>query len=196
MLFDQRGRRKYLTQDERQRFISNALMREPDVKAFCIVLAFTGCRLSEALELTWGQVDSVAGEIVIRSLKKRRNDVYRPVPVPMVVLALINDGPPRLKNPNNRIWPWCRATGWKRVKEVLATAKIAGPYASPKGLRHGFAIAAIHSCVPLSLVQRWLGHSNIATTAIYTQVMGEEERALAKRIWRTTSWTAESSESS
>ena len=186
MLFDQRGRRKYLTPDERRSFIAQALQREADIRAFCIVIAMTGCRISEALQLTWAQVDVAASEIIIRSLKKRRRDVYRSVPVPEAVLALLRECSTRANNVNTRAWPWCRATGWKRVKEVLKAAEIAGAHATPKGLRHGFAVAAIHSGIPISLVQRWLGHSNIAMTAIYTAVMGNEEREIAHRLWRST----------
>lgn len=187
MLFDRRGRRKYLTPDERRRFIEVSCLQSSEIRAFCLTIAMTGCRLSEALELTWAQVDQIANEIVLRSLKKRRHDVYRPVPVPPFVLTSILDASPhREKSSHERIWPWCRATGWKRVKEVLHQACVAGGHASPKGLRHGFAAAAVLSGVPLSVVQRWLGHSNIATTAIYTGIVGEEERELAARLWRTT----------
>ncbi len=41
----------------------------------------------------------------------------------------------------------------------------------------------MRSGVPLDLVQRWLGHANIATTAIYTRVLGPEEREIAARMW-------------
>jgi integrase len=63
------------------------------------------------------------------------------------------------------------------VKEILASAGIARAQTSvTKG-------AAARICgIPLSLVQRWLGHSNIAMTAIYTAVMGDEERDLAERL--------------
>ena len=43
--------------------------------------------------------------------------------------------------------------------------------------------AAIQADVPLSLVQRWLGHADLATTAIYVDAVGGEERALAARMW-------------
>jgi integrase len=72
------------------------------------------------------------------------------------------------------------------VKHVMADAKIAdGPHATPKGLRHGFGIHAIRSGVPLNLVQRWLGHSSMTTTAIYLQAIGDEERTIAARMWST-----------
>ena len=187
MLFDRRGRRKYLTPEERNRFIRTALDQPSQVQAFCIMMAMTGCRISEALQLTWGQIDESSGEIVVRSLKKRHEDVYRSIPIPTTVLAVVR----RVANnaivlPDQRIWPWCRATGWKRIKEVLTAARVTGPHASPKGLRHGFAVAAIQSGVPLNLVQRWLGHADIATTAIYAAAIGDEERMLAERMWEAT----------
>ena len=39
--------------------------------------------------------------------------------------------------------------------------------------------------VPLNLVQRWLGHASMATTAIYLDALGEEEREIAARMWAT-----------
>jgi integrase len=35
----------------------------------------------------------------------------------------------------------------------------------------------------LNLVQRWLGHSSMTTTAIYLQAIGDEERTIAARMW-------------
>lgn len=33
------------------------------------------------------------------------------------------------------------------------------------------------------MVQRWLGHARIETTAIYAGALGEEERNLARKTW-------------
>jgi site-specific recombinase XerD len=52
-----------------------------------------------------------------------------------------------------------------------------------KGLRHSFGLHAIRSGVPLNLVQRWLGHASMNTTAIYLQAIGDEEREIAARMW-------------
>jgi len=35
----------------------------------------------------------------------------------------------------------------------------------------------------LNLVQRWMGHAQLTTTAIYTEAVGEEERSIAARMW-------------
>jgi len=58
------------------------------------------------------------------------------------------------------------------------------PRATPRGLRHGFGVACIGALVPETLLQRWLGHARLSTTAIYAAVAGPEEYALAARLWR------------
>jgi len=65
----------------------------------------------------------------------------------------------------------------------MARAGVRGPHASPKGLRHGFGVAGVTAGVPLNLVQKWLGHAQLSTTAIYADAMGEEEHAIAARMW-------------
>jgi site-specific recombinase XerD len=54
----------------------------------------------------------------------------------------------------------------------------------PKALRHAFAVDAVLNGIPLNILQRWMGHARLETTAIYAEVLGEEERALARRTWR------------
>ena len=51
-------------------------------------------------------------------------------------------------------------------------------------LRHSFGVNAFQSNVPPHLVQRWLGHASLRTTAIYGNVIGPEERAIAERMWK------------
>ena len=65
----------------------------------------------------------------------------------------------------------------------MAAAGISGTPAMPKGLRHGFGVNAFQANVPPHLVQRWLGHASLRTTAIYADVIGPDERAFAARMW-------------
>lgn len=62
-------------------------------------------------------------------------------------------------------------------------AGIKGVHASPKGLRHSFAIAALQTGIPPTLVQKWLGHSRLTTTAIYVDIVGKEEPDMVKKLW-------------
>ena len=90
-LHDQHGHRKYLTPAERDAFLraaDDAEVRE--VRTFCATLAYTGCRISEALALTADRIDLKDGTIVIESAKKRQTGIYRPIPVPPALLDMLN----------------------------------------------------------------------------------------------------------
>lgn len=185
-LFTMAGQRKYLSPDERRRFLATASSQtRPEVRTFCMVLAHSGCRISEALSLTLSAFDLAEGFVAIRCLKKRgRTPIVREVPLPPDVISalrLVHGADP---SSTKRLWPWSRSRAWQIVKAVMADAGTeGGPHASPKGLRHGFGLHAIRSGVPINLVQRWLGHASINTTAIYLQAMGREEREIAARMW-------------
>ena len=84
---------------------------------------------------------------------------------------------------HSALWPWSRTWAWGCVKAVMRDADIYGAHASPKGLRHGFGVHAIHSGVPLNMIQRWLGHAHLATTSIYANAVGPDERLIAERMW-------------
>ncbi len=178
------GQRKYLTRSETRRFLETASAGDAESRAFCWLLAVTGCRISEALALTVDQVDFEAKTIAFECLKKRRRSVFRSIPVPDAVLdqlaAIVRA---RELSGSDRFWPWSRMTGYRRVREIMEDVGLKGPQASPKGLRHGFGVGAIQAGVPLNLVQRWLGHADMKTTAIYTSAMGPEERGIAARMW-------------
>jgi integrase len=182
-LYNDGGARKYLCASEVPRFLEAARREDTATCVFCRLLAYTGCRLSEALAMTPAQIDAETGRVVFRTLKRRRQ-VFRAVPVPpdlVVALRRLALGRPR----DARIWGWSRQTAWRRVKRVMDAAGIEGAQAMPKGLRHGFGVANAEGNVPMATTQKWLGHAYLETTAIYQQAVGREEHAFAKRLWRT-----------
>ncbi len=63
------GERKYLTAAEHGRFLAAADRAPPAERAFCHVLAWTGCRISEALALTAERVEYDDRVIVFETLK-------------------------------------------------------------------------------------------------------------------------------
>jgi integrase/recombinase XerD len=189
-LYTADGIRKYLTAGERDRFLREAEQAERSVRTLCMTLAYAGCRLSEALALTADRVDLAAGVLVFESLKKRRTGIFRSVPVPPALLDALDmvHGIRELRGRRGkgrgiRLWPWSRMTGWRAVHAVMAAAGLAGVPASPKGLRHGFGVAAVAAGIPLNLVQKWLGHAQLSTTAVYANAVGAEEKDIARRMW-------------
>lgn len=188
-LFDASGQRKYLNSEERERFYQAAKKQPPEVRTFCHFLYWTGCRISEALDVLNSRIDMQTKAVVIETLKKRRKGIFRQVPLPDKFLddmELVHRlAKPRRgeKQKDGRLWDWSRRTATRRVEEVMQTAGIEGAQASAKGLRHAFAIECLQKGVPLNMVSKWLGHASLTTTAIYADALGEEERNIAERLW-------------
>ncbi|MCW2387184.1 integrase [Sphingobium sp. B11D3B] len=183
-LLNERGKRKYVTRQERDKFVEASYTFHHDIADFCMLLAATGCRISEALSLTPAHFDFKLGVVAVETLKRRRKGVYREIPLPPLLAKRIRH---RIDEshcqPAQRLWSWSRMTGYRHVCAVMERAEIHGIHASPKGLRHGFAVIAIQSGIPLNLVQKWLGHADMKTTAIYAAAMGQEEQEIAARMW-------------
>jgi len=184
-LLDAHGRRKYLTASERRSFIAAALATADHFGRFCITLALTGARISEVLALTPDRIDASTGTIIFETLKRRRKGLFRAVPVPSELIRLLQsaycDGD---RASDQRIWTFSRPTAWKHVKRRMIAIGVPPHVAKPKALRHGFGVAAVQQRITLSLVKKWLGHAKIETTAIYADPVGDEERALARLMWR------------
>lgn len=189
-LFDGRGQRKYLTPKERAAFIEAAARADPMTATFCLTLALTGARISEILQLTPERIDANNGAIALETLKRRERGVFRAIPVPKEFIrylesvhdirGALNDADLR----GRRLWSWSRTTAWKRVKKIMQTAGVPANVAKPKALRHAFGVEAVQEKIALSLIKKWLGHTKIETTAIYADPIGNEERALARLMWR------------
>ncbi len=189
-LFDPSGARKYQTVSERTAFLKAAERAPRDVRTLAMTLAWSGCRLSEALALTADRVDLAGGVLVFESLKKRQDGIYRAVPVPPPLLEALDlvhgvreAQARRDRGRSLRLWPVARMTGWRMVHRVMTEAGLSGPAASPKGLRHAFGVAAVSTGIPLNLVQKWLGHAQLSTTAIYANASGDEEQTIARKMW-------------
>ena len=182
-MFDQNGRRKYLNSLERQAYL-RAIEGEPDAqrRAFCLTLYYCGCRISEALNLTVERIDLTGRAVVFETLKRRKAGHFRAVPIPDTLADLLRQLVAG-QSGEAKIWNFSRITAYRLIKAAMKQAGIHGSMACPKGLRHGHGVACVGGKVPLTTIQKWLGHARIETTAIYVDVHGEEERELAKRLW-------------
>ena len=129
------GARKYVNAQERRRFLSVADLQDHKTRALCLMLTYTGCRLSEALQLTVEAIDAQSNIIAIRSLKKRRAGAIREVPVPDTLIEALLCTAGKSSEHSMRVWDWERTWGWTQTKRVMAQAGIKGIHASPKGLR-------------------------------------------------------------
>ena len=165
-LHDSTGQRKYLTRDERDAFLEAAGKAGRPARTFCMTLAYTGSRVSEALALTADRVDVAGPAIVFESLKEAPRR-------PLQGRARARGGPrcprpgaraqggaarPRRRQERILLWPWGRATAWRRVSEVMSMAGISGPQASRKGFVDRvvgiYALTVSSQAVPSSAPRR------------------------------------------
>lgn len=177
---DAAGHRKYVTGEERLRFLAAADRLPASRRALCYLLVFTGCRISEALSLAPYQVNADNCTVTFRTLKRRRL-CFRTVPVPAAIIRMLAAIAPASAE---RFWTMHRTTAWRMVTAAMRRAAVEGPMSTCKGLRHGFGVRAAGRDIPPSLIAKWLGHASLATTAIYLDVVGQEERAFASRLWK------------
>ncbi len=191
-LYTSGGERKYLNRGERARALAAAEHLATGRMLFCLTLAWTGARLSEVLALAPVRFQVSECLVSILTLKRRRLHI-REVPVPPFLMEALNRHfrlTERQADKNagaERLWPFHRVTAWRIVKQVMIEADIHGAISAPKAFRHGFGVGTVQAGVPVTQLQRWMGHARLATTAIYTNVAGPEELNLARRYWQ---WSA------
>lgn len=185
-LYGRRGERKYLTLDEQAALMRAASQLPVRQRLLIAMLRWTGARISEVLAITPGSIQLGSGVVAIVTLKRRR-PVVREVPLPRdfieEIAAEFSLGSGRTVS-DSRLWPLSRSTAWRIVHKAMQAAGLRGPAACPRGLRHAFGVTTVQARVPLTALQRWMGHSRLTTTALYLDVSGPEERALAQRYWQ------------
>jgi integrase/recombinase XerD len=86
-LFGQFGNRKYLNAAERRRFLESTQCAPPKVRLFCLTLGWSGGRISEVLAVTPDAIDLESSAVSIRTLKRRKRNIVRQVPLPQDLLV-------------------------------------------------------------------------------------------------------------
>ena len=187
-LLGKRGELKYLNAKERASFYKACQSLPLDRRLFCELLFFTGARISEIYELTVDRVDLSDRTVILRTLKQRRNNVYRQIHIPDHLIEALTayiaqcKAKTLIKSDEDTLWNFSLRTGYRAVKNVNAKVDIYGAKSSPKGLRHGFAVHAVRK-IPVTQVQLCMGHADLKTTAIYLNVSGLEERQMMEALW-------------
>ncbi len=171
-----------LTTEEIERLLAAP---KPDVlgtrdRAMLEVLYGSGLRVSELVGLTLEQLDLERG--LVRAFGKGSKE--RMVPMGEAAVEACRDwlavrpetaAPQVFVNKNGK--RMSRQGFWKRLREHALTAGITKKL-SPHKLRHSFATHLLERGADLRSVQAMLGHADISTTQIYTQVSRAKLRNL------------------
>jgi len=143
---------------------------EPRNLALVSILAFTGCRLSEALLLTKDDLDMRGRTVRIRQLKKGR-EFYRVVPVPsdlfwQVVHKYAN------RAPGDKLFD---ITARQARNIVYAfSLKYLRRRIRPHALRHAYATFVLKHTRDLETVRRLLGHAGYDVIKAYLDYTQED----------------------
>jgi integrase len=154
-----RGNIRYLNPAEVEALFSHL---DHNHKALCDFLLFTGCRLGEALGLTWR--DIVSDRVTFWHTK---NGSFRTVPlVPKAREAL--DQSPEGEGPFHHI---SVRSFWRVWKDARRAAGLGDdPQVKPHVLRHTCASRLVQGGVDIMRVKDWLGHEDVQTTMIYSHL--------------------------
>jgi integrase len=142
--------------------IDRLVARLPDVSsALVLFLAETGCRLGEALALTWA--DAGVEQVTFRDTK---NGETRTIPLTARARSALERMTGREDGPWIGLGRWEFADDWSRARSRVGLPKEAVPHC----LRHTFATRALAKSIPLERVRAWLGHKDVRTTLRYTHL--------------------------
>lgn len=189
----ERGEKKLprvLTGREIELLLSQPVCVEPKGfrdKAMLEVMYATGIRVSELIDLNVGDVNLEQGTIKCSGHKKTRA-----IPLyPGALLALkiyLQDYRELLISSQEEEALFVNINGtrmsrqgfWKILKHYQATAHIETEI-TPHTLRHSFAVHLLENGADLSSLQQLMGHSDISSTQIYTQMVNQKLKAVYEK---------------
>ena len=168
-----------LTTQEVNRLLEQPQGKDPKSvrdKAMLELLYATGIRVSELISLKIDDIDINKRQLICNSAGKKRIVPVEPGAL-RYLKAYIQDARHKLiRNKNEKTLfvnfhgkPMTRQGFWKIVKFYKEKAKIDKDI-TPHTLRHSFAIRLLSKGADIKSVQEMLGHSDLSTTQIYTQL--------------------------
>ncbi|QIW14945.1 site-specific tyrosine recombinase XerD [Pasteurellaceae bacterium RH1A] len=159
-------------------------------KAMLELLYATGLRVTELVSLTLDNLSLRQG--LVRIIGK--GDKERLVPLGEEAAywigeffqhgraMLLSNGQSDVVFPSKRGQQMTRQTFWHRIKHYAVLAGIDSDKLSPHVLRHAFATHLVNHGADLRVVQMLLGHSDLSTTQIYTQVAKARLKSLHQQF--------------
>ncbi len=188
----------FLTTDETERLIQAVDVNKSTGirdRAIIELLFSSGLRVSELVNLNRDQVNLNRGEFMVRGKGQKDRPVFvSPEATEWLATYLTTRS-------DQSIPLFIRCSGFKTGDEkgesfritprsvqrlVQCYAKLAGitKHVSPHTLRHSFATDLLMNGADLRSVQSMLGHSNIATTQVYTHVTDQHLKEVHTKFHR------------
>lgn len=139
------------------------------------VLYSTGCRVSELINMKFEDMDPAGESIKIIGKGKKHNTVY----LNDAAKLSLDDYLKERKGDSEYIFvseykPYGQLSSRSVERFFSEIAKKLGIKLTPHILRHTSATLALQSGMPITQVQKMLGHSSVNTTQIYAETSQEE----------------------
>jgi integrase len=164
-LADENERIRVLSRDEESRLL--VASDEPTrrhLKAIVLTALYTGMRKGELLTLTWGDIDFINNEIIIRAFNTKTASKRT-----VGIVSVVRDELARLRDQSGAM-PGDLVFGFDDVKRSFGTAcRIAGiENFNFHDLRHTFISRAVSLGLPTAEIMRLSGHRQMKTFLRYT----------------------------
>lgn len=173
----------YLTIEEVNKLLDFPLNKAYDFrnKAMLELLYATGIRVSELINLRISDIDFTNDYIrIIGKGSKERIVPFNDISKKYLILYINDYRPILLKRKTNEFLfinnlsnQISRQGFFKILKEICFKQGI-NKNVSPHTLRHSFATHLLNNGADLRIIQELLGHSDLSTTQIYTEVLNEK----------------------
>lgn len=133
---------------------------EPRDRVLVLLCAHGGLRVSEALAVTWPDIDLVGRALVVRKGKggKQRR---------VTISDRLRQALDAIKQTDGRVLQWSDVRARARLEQLCD--RVAVPYKGVHALRHYAGTRLMQQTKNLEYVARHLGHSNIETSRIYAK---------------------------
>lgn len=181
-LYKENHRIRTLSKDEEHKVLQYVGERFPKCLPVFHFMFDTGCRLSEACNLRWQDVDLTDGKVTFRDTK---NGNSRTIPLTKrAAKAIISCSHNDDDDTNDKVF--FQSPYW-HIEYAWRTTRIALGYQDDKGflihaIRHTVASRLVDKGVNLRKIQELLGHETILTTQKYTHVSGEGLRETVEAL--------------
>ena len=156
-------------------------------KAMLEVMYATGIRVTELIDLDVDDVNLDLGVIKCNSFKKSRTIPLYPAALKALsaylrdvrdTMVASDDEPALFVNINGV--RMSRQGFWKILKHYQQTAHIEKEI-TPHTLRHSFAVHLLENGADLGSVQELMGHSDISSTQLYTQMINQKLKSVYEK---------------
>ncbi|MBE6934645.1 MAG: tyrosine recombinase [Ruminococcaceae bacterium] len=156
-------------------------------KAMLEVMYATGIRVTELIDLDIDEVNLELGVIKCTGAKKSRTIPLYPAALRALTVYIHDIRASMLAYPDEKAlfvnvngMRMSRQGFWKILKHYQQTAHIEKEL-TPHTLRHSFAVHLLENGADLGSLQELMGHSDISSTQLYTQMVDQKLKSVYKK---------------